>query len=225
MCIAILMPSFKTVDKDTLKRCNTTNPDGFGYAYFDDNGKLIIKKEVDGAKIPAAINKFLDIRLKNIEKPFIAHFRIATHGRISTRCTHPFRINKSAVFCHNGILNNSFGATRDGDMSDTMMFNRVILQQLNFNSLDKMISGKNPVLKELLEGYIGDRNKMILLNRAGDFQILNEKKGVWDKGVWYSNTTYKEIKITSFWQGGYWDNKQGCFVTYEDNNWYNGHSY
>ena len=45
MCIAILLPTKKSIDKETLLRCNDANPDGFGFAYFDD--ELVVRKEVD----------------------------------------------------------------------------------------------------------------------------------------------------------------------------------
>lgn len=218
MCIAILLPKYKTIDKETLNRCNRVNPDGFGYAFFDINNKLVIKKEVDETKIENSIKKFLDVRLKYIDKPFLVHFRIATHGKISNRCCHPFKINKNMVFCHNGILGYDYGVDITSTDSDTMMFNKNILQKLSYNSLDKMIKGKNQVLKDLLEGYIGSRNKMILLNKDGEFTILNEKAGIWDKGVWYSNSGYKKVKIPkfSFWNGQYWDNKQGVWKNWND---------
>lgn len=218
MCIAILLPKYKTIDKETLNRCNRVNPDGFGYAFFDINNKLVIKKEVDETKIENSIKKFLDVRLKYIDKPFLVHFRIATHGKISNRCCHPFKINKNMVFCHNGILGYDYGVDITSTDSDTMMFNKNILQKLSYNSLDKMIKGKNQVLKDLLEGYIGSRNKMILLNKDGEFAILNEKAGIWDKGVWYSNSGYKKVEIPkfSFWNGQYWDNKQGVWKNWND---------
>ena len=228
MCIAIYMPPYKELDKDVLKICNNANPDGMGFAFFNKNNELVLNKEVDVKKIERKIELFPIIRRNFIDKAFLLHFRIATHGKISNRCCHPFRVNETTVFCHNGILNHNFGATKDGDLSDTMMFNKNVLQRLRKKDLDSMLSGKNSLLKELLEGYIGDRNKMILLNSKNQFVILNEKAGIWDKGCWFSNDSYKERKVWSFgynWKGQYWDNKNGCWKNYEDDDFFNGCGY
>lgn len=227
MCIAIYIPEFKELSKDILKICNDANPDGMGFAFFNDKNELVLNKEVDEKKILRKIDMFPIIRKHFIHKPFLLHFRIATHGKISNRCCHPFRVNETTVFCHNGILDNDFGATRDGDTSDTMMFNKNILQRLSKKELNGLVSGKNDLIKELLEGYIGDRNKMIIMNSKNNVVILNERKGIWDKGCWFSNDSYKEKKVFtinygSYWQGNFWDNDKGCWSSYEDDAWWKG---
>jgi hypothetical protein len=45
-------------------------------------------------------------------------------------------------------------------------------------------------MKDLIESRIG-YSKLIFLDRHGNHNIFNEHKGVWDDGVWYSNTSYK----------------------------------
>jgi len=228
MCIAIYIPQGKELDRDVLKICNDANPDGMGFAFFNHKNELVLNKEVDAKKIARKIELFPIIRRNFIDKSFLLHFRIATHGKISNRCCHPFRVNDNTVFCHNGILSHNFGATRDGDMSDTMMFNKNILQRIKGVDLNNMLNGKNDVLKELLEGYIGDRNKMIIMNSKNQFVILNEKAGIWDKGCWFSNDSYKERKVWTFgnyWKGKYWDNKKGCWKNYEDADWWGGYDY
>lgn len=233
MCIAILLPSGKAIDKDTLITCNIANPDGFGFAYFNEDNKICIKKEVDEKKILKRIDKFIEIREIYIDKPFLVHFRIATHGKISKRCTHPFVVNDETIFCHNGILRYDYGVDRMSLDSDTMMFNKNILQRLEKNCLRKMIEGKNNVLFNLMEGYIGSGNKMILLNKDGNFKIINEKAGVWDNGIWYSNTSYKpKPKVTvidysgSWWNSGYygqyWDEQEKRWKDYTKSNYKSG---
>lgn len=221
MCIAIYLPEFKEIDKETLEICNNSNPDGFGFAFFNDKNELILNKEVDAKKIKRKIDLFSLVRRNFFHRPFLLHFRIATHGKISKPCCHPFKVDEDTVFCHNGILDYDYGVNRNSNSSDTMMFNKTILQRIDKKELNKMMAGDNDVLKELLSGYIGDRNKMILLNSKDEVQILNEKKGVWDKGIWFSNSSYKERKITynlgNYWQGQWWD--------YKENRWKNWNEY
>ena len=230
MCIAILLPPKKYLDKDTLKRCNSSNPDGFGFAYFDR--ELVIRKEVEKEKIQKSIDSFIKIRKQFKDRPFLVHFRIATHGKISTRCCHPFRVNEDVVFCHNGILKYEYGVDKNSLDSDTMMFNKNILQKIDNRTLNDMINSKKSVLKDLLEGYIGSGNKMILLNKEGNYCILNEYKGLWDKGIWYSNDSYKKKEdFFSYGYGNYygynyntgylWQDEQD-FKTNTTKKWYKG---
>ena len=223
MCIAIYLPEFKEISEETLKICNDANPDGFGFAFFNDKNELVLNKEVDEKKILRKIKVFPLVRKNFIHRPFLIHFRIATHGKISQRCCHPFKVDNDLVFCHNGVLPHSYGTTKDSKSSDTMMFNKNILQRIEKKDINKMMEGNNQILKDLLEGYIGDRNKVILLDSMDNVQILNEKVGIWDKGIWFSNDSYKKRKpifnygsYGGYWQGQYWDNKEQCWKSWDD---------
>ena len=215
MCIAIFLPSYKKLDFATLKRCDAANPDGFGFAFFDDK-MLRIQKYVEPQlnDMDKHINDFISLRERFIDKPFLVHFRIATHGKITTRCCHPFKINDDMVFCHNGILRYDYGVNATSNDSDTMMFNKNILQKLDKETLNNVIKRKDKAMKQLLEGYIGGGNKMILLNREGHFCILNEDLGIWDGGIWFSNTSYKkhryqQTKIIQPTMDDWWYGKYG----------------
>ena len=51
MCIAILKPNDKTLDKELLETCSINNPDGCGFAYVDDNGDIIINTREPGVTL------------------------------------------------------------------------------------------------------------------------------------------------------------------------------
>lgn len=204
MCIAIYVPAGKVIGKKTLKRCYEANPDGFGFAYFNNDHRLVVRKFV-GNVIESEIEKFYELRQQQIDKQFIVHFRIATHGEVTTKCCHPFVVNRKLVFCHNGILGIKFtnGLSKTGNMSDTMKFNELCLQKLPKNFMDK------PLYKFLLEHAI-DYSKMILLNSEGKVWILNESKGEWSNGIWYSNSSYQKKTYISYYDNppAYeWDSK------------------
>jgi hypothetical protein len=50
--------------------------------------------------------------------------------------------------------------------------------------------------RELIKNFIG-YSKLIFMDRKGRSSIINSDKGVWDGGVWYSNTSY-QIKQTVY---------------------------
>ena len=187
MCVALLVPKNTEVTREKLLNCYVTNPDGFGFSYFDENGQLIIRKFIGQDNILLGIEEFLLTRQHYMHKQFLAHFRIASHGRISKRTCHPFKINNEMVFCHNGILSDySKQLSLDSKISDTMLFNRKVLQKLPADFMN------SPLYKKMLEETIGTWNKMIIIRADGQHWILNEEQGEWSDGVWYSNSSYKD---------------------------------
>lgn len=194
MCIALYVPKHTTVNRETLYNCYESNPDGFGFAYWNEEGKLVIRKFIGQDSIMLGIEEFILTRQHYLSKQFLAHFRIASHGKISKRTCHPFKINNDIVFCHNGILTD-FTEQLDlnSKLSDTMLFNRKVFQKLPADFM------KRPIYKKMLEETIGIFNKMIVINKNGTHWILNEEQGEWSDGVWYSNDSYKPFDyITNY---------------------------
>jgi hypothetical protein len=62
--------------------------------------------------------------------------------------------------------------------------------------IDKVIGNisykmwKNPSFIKLVEATIG-YSKLVILDNKGKYYIINEKKGDWVDGVWYSNSSWK----------------------------------
>lgn len=193
MCIAVYVPKNKTIDRETLCNCYASNPDGMGFAYWDENNKLIIRKFVGQDKIMLGIEEFLMLRDRYIKKQMLIHFRIASHGKISKSTCHPFVVNKDMVFCHNGILTDfTKELSLSSKISDTMLFNKKVLKKLPPNFTNK------PIYKKMLEDMIGSFNKMIIMESDGHHWILNEDQGEWFNGIWFSNDSYKSYEyITS----------------------------
>ena len=177
MCIAIYKPQGKIIPYSTLKECYDANSDGAGFMYAE-NKMLNIQKGFFSLK------DFYREYVKHQDKQVVLHFRIKTHGKIDATNCHPFAINNSIGFVHNGIIN-GFG---DTNHSDTIGFNNKVLQPL-VNKWGNLALFQDP-LKDLIESRIG-YSKLIFLDRHGNHNIFNEQKGVWDDGVWYSNTSYK----------------------------------
>ena len=203
MCIAIYKPEGKVIPVETLKECYRANPDGAGFM-FAENKRLHIEKGFFN------FDSFYKAYQEHENKQTVLHFRIKTHGKIDTTNCHPFAVNSSLAFVHNGIIS-GFG---DANHSDTIGFNHGVLQPL-VNKWGNLALFQDPMI-DLLESRIG-YSKLIFLDRHGNHNILNESKGEWDNGIWYSNNSYKPyvapIKPTTNFS---WLNKNKNYDYYED---------
>lgn len=179
MCIAIYKDVNKIIPLEYLEQSFKSNPDGAGFMYVE-NKKLHLKK---------GFFSFADFWKEyepHQEKQAVLHFRIKTHGAVNETNCHPFHINKSMGFVHNGIIS-GFGKA---DFSDTYEFNEEVLKPL-VNKWGNLAMFE-PAIKHLVEQRIG-YSKLIFLDKNGNADIFNEDKGVWDTGVWYSNSSYKPV--------------------------------
>jgi glutamine amidotransferase len=199
MCIAIYKPEEKIISKATLKECYSSNPDGAGFM-FSDNKQLNIQKGFFN------FDSFYNAYKQHQDKKVVIHFRIKTHGEINETNCHPFAVNNSLAFVHNGIIN---GLDGDKKLSDTIHFNEQILQPL-VNKWGNLALFQDPMIN-LIESRIG-YSKLIFLDRHGNHKIMNESKGQWDDGVWYSNNSYKPYvaPVTP------WENKSNWYDTKYD---------
>ena len=123
------------------------------------------------------------------EKAAAVHFRITTHGSTDTANTHPFRVGRNLAMIHNGIISN-VDRSQDKTKSDTYWFNQKILVPI-YKRDSRFIFKEH--FKELIKEYIG-WSKLVFLNNKGHYTIVNEDKGEWNEGVWYSNSSYKESR-------------------------------
>ena len=178
MCIAIMKSENKKINKATLKRCYDANPDGAGFMYAEN-------KELTVQKGYFTFKDFYKEYKPHENKQVLLHFRIKTHGPIDKDNCHPFLVNNVLGFIHNGIIT-GYGNNKE---SDTIQFNNSILKKIvakhGNNSLfdDPMV--------ELIENVIG-YSKLVFLDRHGNYKIMNEDKGSWNDGVWYSNSSWKK---------------------------------
>lgn len=182
MCIAIYKPKNNIISKETLAQCFKANSDGAGFMYVKDK-QLHIEKGF------FTFDEFYEAYQPHEEKQCLIHFRIKTHGPVAAENCHPFEVNKSLGFIHNGIIS-GFGSV---DHSDTRDFNAKILQPLvaKWGNLSLF----QPAIKSLIEARIG-YSKLAFLDRHGNHHIFNEDKGVWENGVWYSNSSFRPYVST-----------------------------
>lgn len=200
MCIIVVQPRAVSIEPERIETMWNRNRDGAGYAYVDDSGIINIKRFMEQVEFEKAWYK--DQENYNFYSPFLLHFRIKTHGKVSVGNNHPFLVHQDLCFAHNGTIKLPIPERyTKRQWSDTRYFNYAILKNLDPNFF------RNVALKTLIEDYIG-HSKLAFLNSDGEFTIFNESKGVWDEHVWYSNSGYKPYTTatTSYGYGSY-DNK------------------
>lgn len=174
MCIAILKTKDALITKETLKTCYDNNKDGCGFAYCDE-GKIYIKKFM-------SFDRFYEEYSKVHNKSnMLIHFRIATHGGVNLDNCHPFKLNDRMALIHNGIIS---GYGNKTDKSDTRDFIDKVIGNISWKMW------KNPSFVQLVGEAIGN-SKFCILDIEGGYYIVNENKGEWVDGVWYSNSSYK----------------------------------
>ena len=77
MCIIIIKQKGKDVPTEVLKTSARINPHGLGIVWLDT--------------FKVSYHKSKEYQLLNTDRPYIAHFRYATIGRVCKENTHPFR--------------------------------------------------------------------------------------------------------------------------------------
>ena len=181
MCIAILNTKGVTLKRELLNNCWQNNGDGAGMLWSND-GKMEVFKEMKS--FDTFYDKYLDVRKSFGKQNIVLHFRISTHGKINETNCHPFLVEDSLGFVHNGMI---YNAPMSDDYSDTYMFNESILKKFKpgFEYDEDVL--------DLLADYIGNGSKLVFLNSEDDYAIVNEKAGHWNLGCWFSNESYKRV--------------------------------
>lgn len=182
MCLAIVLPAGKSIPDNHLIEGWRRNPDGAGFAYVH-KGKVVVKKGF--MKQQDFMDAFLKERKKHPNKNFLIHFRIRSQGDRLAANTHPYEYQHGAMI-HNGTISGT-GAIYGKGKSDTELFLDKYGEQLSFDTVQE---------KKVQLGTALDYNKLAFLFRGGSFLIVNEEKGVWEDGVWYSNAGYKGYTMT-----------------------------
>lgn len=185
MCIIAYKPEGQTIDRKTLEICFQNNPDGAGYM-FPCEGRVLIQKGF--FEFPAFWSAWEKThKIHGDSLPVVFHFRIATAGMVDKTNCHPHRIASDLAFVHNGVLscvNVPKGSTR----SDTILYRNRHLRDMAGHSLHN-----NKRFNKIAK-HIGKYNKFVFMNGQGKTVICNESEGLWDAGVWYSNTSFLAVK-------------------------------
>ena len=177
MCIIAVKPEGLVLKEDVVKSMWDNNDDGAGFMYSENDQLVIVKGLMN-------FNEFLEAYEPHSDKGMVLHFRIRTHGMTNADMTHPFQVDESLAFAHNGIISGLGDATH----SDTWYFNEQVIKKIrekviNFLDIDP--------IKELIEDKIG-YSKLVFMDNKGQTTILNKDKGeLSTEGIWFSNSSWK----------------------------------
>jgi len=177
MCIIVFKKPEVAITKDKLKFCWDSNKDGAGYMFAHlETQKIIIRKgfmTFDSFYEQWEADKSLTDQVNTV-----LHFRVATKGKVDQHNCHPHRVSNYMALAHNGTLD-YFKEKATEEVSDSRILAGFIKDLPNN-------WWRNANIMTMLELSIGT-NKVVLLNRFNQFTILNEKKGEWREGLWFSN--------------------------------------
>lgn len=191
MCIIAYVPKCENVSEETIRTMFDGNPDGAGLMWkLDDKSPVQIRKGF--MKVDDLIKAYNEIPT-DCERAI--HCRIATAGKISVACCHPFPIRAKVsamkndtdkaelALMHNGVI--SYANPSKGlkaDYSDSMNFAAKFLYPLRYQ-LDK------ECVQTLIEESTPSR---FLIMRQGAETIMLGNWGC-ENGVYYSNDSYKPL--------------------------------
>ncbi len=180
MCVIIYQPKDSYLKRDRAKRLWAANPDGGGFAFFDDQGDLQVSKSM-------VFNQFWkdfeQARSQFPKRQFLAHMRIATHGKVALDNVHPFPLNERQALAHNGIFH-KLPDDPLNEISDTRMFIEQILPSFKMRWLDDSDTFA------MVEDYLGWSRMAIINNNprlAYQTYLFNEAAGTHKDGMWFSS--------------------------------------
>jgi hypothetical protein len=192
MCLLMVAQPGATPSESYLKCACHNNPDGFGYAIHTGD-KIVTSR---GMNWSIVVDDYYAALEKYPNSWSMFHARLATHGaEVKANC-HPFRVGGSErlVLAHNGIL--PLTLPKHERRSDTKYFAEVILPRWS-----KRAGHISTILDD--EENFAEIGKWAKGNKLAIFStfrrlkkpvyIVNEELGSWDDGIWWSNSSHKDV--------------------------------
>lgn len=150
------------------------NSDGIGIVYPD--GTVPVRT------IPRDADHAWSL-VREVRGPAVIHWRMATHGSVTTENVHPFRIGKGLQLVHNGILS-GWG---HGTVSDTRHYAAAVGDCVRKHGLAS--TWLDPRWRASVAAQISG-SVLVAVGRGlpDDGITIGDRSAVEHKGRWYSNT-------------------------------------
>ena len=165
--------------KSHIARAMETNPDGFGMAYYTKGDECVSVFRTLNASLFK--KRYAEVCKRDPQKTAVLiHARIKTHGTVKLENVHCWCDKASGlVFAHNGILS----IHNREDMTDSETFFRDIF-------LPVLFYGGWEAAEKAINAVIGT-SKFAFFDSRGHIHTYGQY--IEDKGVLYSNTSYKTV--------------------------------
>jgi len=198
--------------REWLDEAAKSNSDGGGIMWAHKN-KLHTYRALDD--LDGLWRRYCNAR--DVGAPVGLHFRIRTHGDVSTNNCHPFILSQesasqSMALMHNGIVGD-LGSLPEG-WSDTRYFVDAVVSKLPLDFLH------NDAMREVVQR--GASGKYLFMSADAWWMILRHEQGNWNEGktAWFSNSSYRPWKsmVSSTYgsirrSGDVWDRKNRKWIT------------
>ena len=203
MCIAIYIPEGKDIKDEQIRNAFANNKDGAGVMHYDRHGQVHYAK---GFMDVETLIKYWRHSTSS-KYPRAIHCRIATSGKVSKGCCHPFPItddldimlqpqgiSTTGCLIHNGVF--SRYTPKEGMLSrysDTMVFTKKVIyplrEVLNNSGIDELMSDMTSKVLVFLPNYEVHRYGRWEFDKEGGFYASNDtydyNYGDWKR--WYNN--------------------------------------
>lgn len=183
MCLLLKQPAGHVFTDIELADFYSYNPDGIGVMSATGNTISVVKL------VPKNLQDIKDFYKEHAAgKECVLHFRWTTHGDTDLINCHPYQVfgeedGYPLFLMHNGVL--ATGNANDITKSDTWHFIEDIIKPALKQDPTQFMS---EWFKTLIERYIGNNNKFVMMDYHGNTVTFNEASGIDVVEVWYSNT-------------------------------------
>lgn len=163
MCVIIIKDNDKRISADIIKSSARINPDGLGVVWLDDYSVEYFKSNQH--------------KVLNTERPFIAHFRYATMGKVCKENTHPFVCGDNADELL--MMNGTIKELGDVDTCDTKVLAEIL--------------GNNP--RHTWKGMLSKHFcRFVTINtRKKTYEVYNDDLWTEHDGSLYSKSNVLEV--------------------------------
>ncbi len=167
MCVIIIKQKKQMMPREVAKTSARINPHGLGVVWLDT--------------FEVTYHKSSEYNVIVTDRPFIAHFRYATVGKVCKENTHPFVCgnNKDELLMMNGTIN-GYGNNQMTDTEDLAI---------------KLGSTPRHMWKQSLSKF---EARFVSINtRTRSFQIYNRNLFTYHDGIWYSKTNVLQTNVVA----------------------------
>lgn len=181
MCIIIYKKAGVDLKQEWIDNSAESNPHGFGFCFVDEKTKkLTVHRTLEFKDFLLLYEEALQC---NPNADMLLHFRKNTCGETILDNCHPFIVSEGLVMMHNGTIKPLDHTNKWEKRSDTRIFAEDWLANMPFEW------EKNKACAALVANFVGE-SKVVTMDKNGNVEIINEKKGSWEEGLWVSNWSY-----------------------------------